>query len=94
MQPAWGDAALAASTDRAPGQVNAEVASGFSVLADAAVLTPFAGLSLAPTGTKSYRIGGRFRIADALNLSLTGEHNEDPSGGSDQVLILSGELHW
>ena len=85
MQPAWGDAALAASTDRAAGQVNAEVASGFSVLADAAVLTPFAGLSLAPTGTKSYRIGGRFRIADALNLSLTGEHCRRPNRATSEI---------
>ena len=94
VQPAWGDAALAASTDRAAGQVNAEVAYGFAVLADAAVLAPFAGLTLAPEGTNTYRIGGRLRMTDALNLSLTGEHHEDPSSDSDQALILSGELHW
>ena len=74
----------ASATDR-----SAEASYGIAVLGGQAVLTPLAGVTVAEDAVSSYRLGGRFALAEEVRVSLVGEHR----GGSAPALTLTGSLH-
>ena len=57
-----------------------------------AVLTPWAGLSLAETGGRTLRLGTRYRHGAGLALGVEGTHRPGPA--PEDRLMLRGALRW
>ena len=78
----------------AAGVLDAEVGYGVSILDDAAVLTPYAGMTMVDRGANTYRIGGRFDLGTSFSLSLEGERSDSTAGAHEHGVALRGALHW
>ncbi len=86
--------AAASGTTSAEGRLEAEVGHGFGLAGPGplAVLTPWAGMSLAETGGRTLRLGTRYRLGAGLSLGLEGAHRPGPV--SEDSLMLRGALNW
>ncbi len=80
----------AAASGTAESRLEAEVGYGFGLAGPGplAVLTPWAGLSLAEGRT--LRLGARYRMGAGLSLGLEGAHRPGP----EDSLMLRGALRW
>ncbi len=80
----------AAASGAAESRLEAEVGHGFGLPGPGplAVLTPWAGLSLA--GARTLRLGARYRLGAGLSLGLEGAHRPGP----EDSLMLRGALRW
>ncbi len=87
-------AASAAAPAEAESRLEAEVGHGFGLAGPGplAVLTPWAGLSLAETGGRTLRLGARYRMGAGLSLGLEGAHRPGPA--PEDSLMLRGALRW
>ncbi len=85
-------AASGAASEEAGSRLEAEVGHGFGLAGPGplAVLTPWAGLSLAETGGRTLRLGARYRMGAGLSLGLEGAHRPGP----EDSLMLRGALRW
>ncbi len=86
--------ASAAAPAEAESRLEAEVGHGFGLAGPGplAVLTPWAGLSLAETGGRTLRLGARYRMGAGLSLGLEGAHRPGPA--PEDSLMLRGALRW
>ena len=80
--------------EEAGGRLEAEVGHGFGLSRPGplAVLTPWAGLSLAETGGRTLRLGARYRMGAGISLGLEGTHRPGPA--PEDSLMLRGALRW
>ncbi len=80
----------AAASGAAESRLEAEVGHGFGLPGPGplAVLTPWAGLSLA--GARTLRLGARYRLGAGLSLGVEGAHQPGP----EDSLMLRGALRW
>ncbi len=80
----------AAASGAAESRLEAEVGHGFGLAGPGplAVLTPWAGLSLA--GARTLRLGARYRMGAGVSLGLEGAHRPGP----EDSLMLRGALRW
>ncbi len=87
-------AASGAASEEAESRLEAEVGHGFGLAGPGplAVLTPWAGLSLAETGGRTLRLGARYRMGAGLSLGLEGAHRPGPA--PEDSLMLRGALRW
>ncbi len=87
-------AASGAAPEEARSRLEAEVGHGFGLTGPGplAVLTPWAGLSLAETGGRTLRLGVRYRLGTRLSLGLEGAHRPGPA--PEDSLLLRGALRW
>ena len=88
-QRVWAGAAPAGGGEgeEPAGRLAAEASYGLPVLGAQALLTPLAGVTISHGDVSSYRLGGRFALGDALQMSLIGERRTASS-----VLTLTGTL--
>ena len=70
---------------------NAEVGYGIDYLGG--LLTPYTGLTVSGSG-ETYSAGGRFRLAEALTMSIEGEHRESDDGDPVQGVAIKGTMRW
>ena len=76
-------------------RLDVEFGYGLSALGGHGLLTPYGGFSLAGDGTHHYRIGGRFEIGSAFNLSLEGERREPANDAAvEHGIVLRGQLRF
>ena len=76
-------------------RLDVEFGYGLSALGGHGLLTPYGGFSLAGDGTHHYRIGGRFEIGSAFNLSLEGERREPANDAAvEHGIMLRGQLRF
>ena len=75
-------------------RLEAEVGHGFGLAGTGplAVLTPWAGLSLAESGGRTLRLGARYRHGAGLSLGVEGTHRPGPA--PEDRLMLRGALRW
>ena len=87
-------AASGTAPEEAESRLEAEVGHGFGLAGPGplAVLTPWAGLSLAETGGRTLRLGARYRLGAGLSLGLEGAHRPGPA--PEDSLMLRGALRW
>ncbi len=95
----WFDHGLPAAasgtvSEEAGSRLEAEVGHGFGLAGPGplAVLTTWAGLSLAETGGRTLRLGARYRLGAGLSLGLEGAHRPGPA--PEDSLMLRGALRW
>ena len=83
-------------SDAPAGRLDAQLGYGMSVdlLGTNALLTPYAGLTLADGGTQAYRVGGRANLGSSFSLSLEGQRRESSGNAPAHGITLSGSLHW
>ena len=104
LSPSWGaadsglarlwsaDAARADTSQRAGGRLDAE--AGYGLRALGGVATPLAGFALSGDRSREWRVGGRFALAEALDLALATSLRETPTGGPDRRIALDLRLRW
>ena len=60
----------------------------------AGALTPYAGVTLAADGARTWRLGTRLRLQPALAVSLEGTRAEPVSAAAEHTLALAATLSW
>ena len=74
------------------GRVTAELGFGVATAGGTGLLTPFAGLTLAPEGMHSYRAGTHLTIGDGVGVSVQAEHRQQAGEPPERVLKLVGRI--
>ncbi len=72
-------------------RLEAELGHGIGI-AGPALLTPYAGLSLAESGERTLRLGARYRLGSGVALGIEGTSR--PWTNGEQSLMLRGALRW
>ena len=85
----------AANDNVPPMRLDGELGYGFGALGGQGLLTPYGGFALADEGSRRYRIGIRFEIAPAFDLSFEGARRE-PANGDDAEhgVMLRMQASW
>ena len=65
---------------------------GYGLDAWGGLLTPYTGVAVTGSG-ETYRVGGRFRLAEDLTMSLEGDLRESDAGPIHGV-ALRGTMRW
>ena len=78
----------------AAGVFDAELGYGVSILDNAALLTPYAGVTLVDRTANTYRIGGRLDLGPSFSLSLEGERSDSAASPPEHGVALRGALRW
>ncbi len=75
-------------------RLEAEMGHGIGIAGPAplALLTPYAGLSLAESGERTLRLGARYRLGSGVALGIEGTSR--PWTNGEQSLMLRGALRW
>ena len=100
VQRLWSQGATplpaAPQSDAPAGRLDARLGYGMSVdiLGTNALVTPYAGLTLADGGAQAYRVGGRANLGQSFSLSLEGERRESSGAAPAHGITLSGSLSW
>ena len=62
------------------------------------LFAPFSGLTWLGEGERRYRLGGRWRVGEGLELDLTGERRQGVNNGqepaSDYRILLEGRFGY
>ena len=85
-----------AANDNVPQmRLDSELGYGFSTLGGHGLLTPYGGFSLAGEGSRRYRIGIRFEIAPAFDLSFEGARREPANdAAAEHGVMLRGQIRF
>ena len=76
-------------------RLDSELGYGFGALGGHGLLTPYGGFSLAGEGSQRYRIGSRFEIGTAFNLSLEGDRREPANdAAAEHSVMLRMQARW
>ena len=77
-------------------RLNAELGYGLGVPRGLGLVTPYAGLSLAEGGGRTWRTGARWQVMPGLTLGLEGTRNETANDDEplQHGLIFRGALRW
>ena len=110
MEPSWGvassgagrlwalpDAAslAPAAAQPAPGaRLAAEFSYGLDAPGGAGAVTPYAGVTLAADGARTWRLGTRLRLQPALDLSLQATRRDLAAAAAQHTLALAASLRW
>ena len=110
MAPSWGvassgagrlwalpDAAslAPAAAQPAPGaRLAAEFSYGLDAPGGAGAVTPYAGVTLAADGARTWRLGTRLRLQPALDLSLQATRRDLAAAAAQHTLALVASLRW
>ena len=109
MEPSWGvassgagrlwalpDAAsLAPAAQPAPGaRLAAELSYGLDAPGGAGAVTPYAGVTLAADGARTWRLGTRLSLQPALDLSLEATRRDLAAAAIQHTLALAATLSW
>ena len=81
-----------ADAARVGGRLDAE--AGYGVRALGGVATPLAGFALTGDRSREWRAGGRFALAEALDLALATSLRESRTGNPDRRIALDLRLRW
>ena len=71
---------------------HAELGYGLGTLGNRGLITPFADMGKYGRGTRTYRLGGRFRVEPSLRLELAGGRHEHEAARPRHELRLIGTL--
>ena len=109
VEPSWGvagsgagrlwalpDAAslAPAAAQQSPGaRLAAELSYGLDAPGGRGVVTPYAGVTLAADGARTWRLGTRLRLQSALDLSLEAARR-DLAAAAQHTLAIAASLRW
>ncbi len=106
--PSWGNSAsgvqgiwaseetadLGATASRREFGLQTEVGYGFAALDDRGLLTPYGAFGRPDPHSRNYRLGSRFSMNGAFDLTLEGQRRELRQGDPEHGLTLQGRLNW
>ncbi len=85
----------AANDNVSPVRLDGELGYGFGALGGQGLLTPYGGFALADEGSRRYRIGIRFEIAPAFDLSFEGARREPANAAAaEHGVMLRMQARW
>ena len=92
----WGAEAVRAGEDSevaglTPDRFELDLGYGLGTREGAGLLTTYGGFSIAGSGSRGYRLGGRLEMGESMDLSLEGER-EERIGGAEHEVSLHGHL--
>ena len=83
-----------AAAQPAPGaRLAAELSYGLDAPGGAGAVTPYAGVTLAADGARTWRLGTRLRVEPALDLRLEATRR-DLAAAAQHTLALTASLRW
>ena len=107
VEPAWGRTesgvhqlwengmAAPSPAGQPTARLSAEIGYGISAAHGLGVVTPYTGLGLTGDGTRSWRMGARWQLAQAASVSVEGSLYEAANDdGPAHGLMLRGALRW
>ena len=97
VQGIWaseGTADLGATASRREFGLQTEVGYGFAALDDRGLLTPYGAFGRPDPHSRNYRLGSRFSMNGAFDLTLEGRRRELREGDPEHGLTLQGRLNW
>ena len=110
VEPSWGvagsgagrlwalpDAAslAPAAAQQSPGaRLAAELSYGLDAPGGRGVVTPYAGVTLAADGARTWRLGTRVRVDSALDLSLEAARRDLAAATAQHTLAIAASLRW
>ena len=106
--PSWGDgssgvqglwdaetaADLGTSASTRNFGLETEVGYGFPALGDRGLFTPYGAFGRPDPDSTNYRLGSRFSLNRALDLTLEGQRREIRAGDPEHELTVQGRLNW
>ena len=86
--------ANSATRDDREGRLEAELGYGIGISRTGAMalLTPYAGFSLAQSGSETFRVGARYRLGEGLSVGIEGKHQ--PQAVGENSLTLRAAIRW
>ena len=72
----------------------AELSYGLDAPGGAGAVTPYAGVTLAADGARTWRLGTRLRLQPALDLSLEATRRDLAAAAAQHTLALAATLSW
>ena len=110
VEPSWGvagngagrlwalpDAAslAPAAAQQSPGaRLAAELSYGLDAPGGAGAVTPYAGVTLAADGARTWRLGTRLSLQSALDLSLQATRRDRAAAAAQHTLAFAASLRW
>ena len=97
VQGIWaseGPADLGATASRREFGLQTEVGYGFAALDDRGLLTPYGAFGRPDPHSRNYRLGSRFSMNGAFDLTLEGQRRELRQGDPEHGITLQGRLNW
>ena len=97
VQGIWeseGASDLGTSASRREFGLQTEVGYGFPALDDQGLLTPYGAFGRPDPHSRNYRLGSRFSVNRAFDLTLEGRRRELRRGDPEHGLTLQGRLNW
>ena len=109
VEPSWGSAGYdarhlwslsdtarlqAGGAPEAAARVDAELSYGLDGPGGHGVATPYAGISQSITGDRTWRVGARYHLASAFDLSLAATRSERGALAPEYTVGLSGAIAW
>ena len=80
---------------RPEGRLEAELGYGLGLSGRGSVLTPYVGLGLGGSESRTYRMGSRWQVVRDVALDLEGARREEADGnGAEYGLMLRGKMSW
>ena len=106
--PSWGNSAsgvqgiwesegvsdFGASASRREFGLQTEMGYGFAALDDRGLLTPYGAFGRPDPHSRNYRLGSRFSMNGAFDLTLEGQRRELRAGDPEHGITLQGRLNW
>ena len=106
--PSWGNSAsgvqgiwesegvsdFGASASRREFGLQTEMGYGFAALDDRGLLTPYGAFGRPDPHSRNYRLGSRFSMNGAFDLTLEGQRRELREGDPEHGITLQGRLNW
>ena len=71
-----------------------ELEAGYGVPAHGGLLTPHAGLSMAGSGTRRYRLGARLDLGGRADLGIEGRRSARADGTDTNEIMIYGRVEW
>ena len=78
--------------DLSPDRLELEV--GYGTPAYGGLLTPHAGLSMAGSGTRHYRLGVRLDLVGGADLGIEGRRSARADGSDTNEIMIYGRVDW
>ena len=94
VQQLWENGVTTGASPDNQARLNAEIGYGLRAARGLGLLTPYTGLGLTGDGARSWRVGARWQLVPAANLSVEGTRHEAANDGPAHGLMLRGAVRW
>ena len=90
----WEENAANRSVDASKPVTSFDTEIGYSMYENSGVVTPYIGLNMKDTASRSYRLGGRYENESSMDYELEFEQRHSSGKSPDNRILLQGKFDW